>query len=237
MSADFWLRSFYCAVSQTDSIFHLESLAKSPDFSHPEKKCFLAIAKLARVNVMASVQSTPSLIIFETNIFSRAVDHDSLDLLGHICSIYAQAASYVAEDTQGEAYVYIVETMYFAAVLTIRSIFDLAHDSRFSSRNPHRIHLTTLLHWLDATLCRCLLCLSWIRASDLQLLEVASALRGLVFACVFASVLRSISNLTTVHITSAIGVLDWSRPAHRYPGQAAKHWRLQWCTVTHSHDV
>lgn len=60
MSADFGSRSFYCAVSQTDFIFHLESLAKSPDFSHPEKKCFFSIAKLARVNVMASVQSTPS---------------------------------------------------------------------------------------------------------------------------------------------------------------------------------
>lgn len=69
VSSDFFLSPFYLAVVSVEPIFHVEALAECLDDSHPEKRFFLFLARLARANIVAlsssdfSVDFTPSRVL------------------------------------------------------------------------------------------------------------------------------------------------------------------------------
>lgn len=109
---------------------------------------------------------------------------DPLWVISKACSVVAQCTSY-----QGEALTmgHILKTFYFAIIIILRFISDLAAFPRPESRSQIRAAaLETAMYWVDQTLYRCI-----NRVFTISGLELS--LRHPALACVFCCSAVSIS--------------------------------------------
>lgn len=185
----------------------METLAQSLDDLHPEKKYFLFLAKLGRANIVtlssglrlsddfARALRQRLVILSEyyryNHFFLRSTAYefcrflrstkDPLWVVSEACSVIAQCTSY-----RGQALTmnHILQTLYFAVVIMLQLISNLAIIQRADSRIQTRMTvLTTAIHWLDQTLFGRFDHV--IDISDIELLEGICSLRALALACVF----------------------------------------------------
>lgn len=125
-------------------------------------------------------------MIIET-IFSRLSGLDSLDVtIGEACTICAEAASaYIDKYARGDAYMHILETVYFAVIFILRSIYELADFARITANRHIYMVLWTLACWLDAIVYHCQDGSTNIRGTfDMDRLKIYIAFGGLILVYV-----------------------------------------------------
>lgn len=120
---------------------------------------------------------------------------DPLAVVGKVCLLLARDASCVHKGRRGYTFLHIVETAQLSITFILRSTLNLITCPGIAPRPQIIATLSTMIHWLDTTLCRCLLFLSELRMFDVQVMRAASAFRGLVLACVLMNLGMSM-NLT-----------------------------------------
>lgn len=93
------------------------------------------------------------------NIHPRSSGLNSLDeTIGEACSICARAvSSHIHIHTQGNAYMHIMETVYFSIIFLLRSIYELADFARVTANERIYMVLRATASWLDTIVyqCRC----------------------------------------------------------------------------------
>lgn len=204
VSADYDLTPFYVALSSAEPIFQLESLGISLEDAHPEKKWLLFLASLAKTKNEVIKYSEPSIELAKNlrqNLIRLLGPHqcatsfllmtkfkvpfmlrfsiDPLAVLSEACLLMAKAASCVHEGRRGYTFLHIVKTAQLSTTFILRSTLNLITCPGIAPRPQIIATLSTMIHWLDTTLCRCLLFLSELRMFDVEVMWAASAFRGL----------------------------------------------------------
>lgn len=119
---------------------------------------------------------------------SRCSGFDSLDLtIGEACAICAESLSTCIDySARGEAYMHILESVYFSVVFILSSAQELADCSRSTASGQIFIVLRTLTAWIDAITYRILYDVGYREERfDMDLLKVAMSFRSLVSMYVF----------------------------------------------------
>lgn len=104
--------------------------------------------------------------------------------IGEACAICAEAMSTcINERAQGDAYMQILETVYFTVIFLLLSIDELAVFARFPANRHIYMVLRTLACWMDTVVFRCMLQCSeasnWMKRLDFDLLKNHIAFRSL----------------------------------------------------------
>lgn len=106
--------------------------------------------------------------------------------MGEACAICAEAESTcIVRFARGDAYMQILETVYFTIIFVLRSIHELAYSARVTANRHIYMVLRTLTYWVDAIVYRCL-CdsrVQWGRF-DMDQLKHNIAFHSLPFVCV-----------------------------------------------------
>lgn len=98
------------------------------------------------------------------------------------CAICAEAMSTCIDYyAQGNAYLHILETVYFTVIFVLRSIHELADDyAQIPANRQINMILQTLASWIDAIVCRCIEAYYDRQRYDVDKLNANVLFRGLV---------------------------------------------------------
>lgn len=93
----------------------------------------------------------------QIDLISRSYGFYSLDnTIGEACAICAEALSTSLDEcAQGDAYMQVLETVYFTVIFLLRSIQQLADFARDAANRHIYMVLKALACWMDAIVTRC----------------------------------------------------------------------------------
>lgn len=119
---------------------------------------------------------------------TRLYGLDSLtDTIGVACAICSDAVSMcITSESRGDAYMHILETVYFTVIFVLRSIHELADFARTTADRYIYMILRTLACLMDAIVYRCLYHSVIQKRFDMDLLKNHIALRSLGLVYVLA---------------------------------------------------
>lgn len=133
-------------------------------------------------------------MINQGDLFSRSYGLDSLqDTIGEACAICVEAISTCIEHyARGDAYVHILETVYYTIIFVLRSIHELADYARISTNRQIYMVLRTLVSWIDAIVYRWLFVSNYdCQRYDMEKLKAKMLFRSLAF--VYVAIIDSLS--------------------------------------------
>lgn len=103
------------------------------------------------------------------------------DTVGEACAICAESVSTsIYYYARGDAYMHILETVYFTVIFVLRSIHELAEYAKNTAKRQIYMVLQTLATWIDVVVFRCLHASNFSQRYDIEKLKANILIRSLV---------------------------------------------------------
>lgn len=121
-------------------------------------------------------------MIIRGDLLSRSSGHACLeDTIGEACAVCAEAISTcIVECARGNAYMHILETVYFSVIFIIQSVHELFKHEKTAVNTLIYMILSTLVSWIDSLVFRCINVLYDRQRYDIDKLRAKLLFRSLV---------------------------------------------------------